>query len=401
MPSAFAELLSGDPNSGSAARATHPGPELHSARSSVTARIEGSRGTAHPSVAAPKSTVHPGTGWISWSVWRPVLLGAGLAFLIAIVPLAIALSGDGTGTRQASVQNLSTEAGQASAAGDWRRCIGLYTDVIQQASSDLTAVRGRAACEASHGDIGAAQSDLSHAISLDSTDPATFLARGHVNDELGSFSAAASDYEHVSQMPEASPDDAASAVEGLRTLHLDRDAIAAASAAIRRFPNAWQAHDELALTYNDLGDLPDANGQFQQALNLTSDLGRAKVLTDRAALRKATGDVNGALTDANQAVALDPRWEYLRARAEIRQALGDLSGADTDLTRALDIEQRGWWPDATKVRIWLLDERGKLRLELGDRADARSDFTAALAITPPSDVASRNVLQLELRQAQG
>lgn len=333
---------------------------------------------------------------------RLSLLMAGVAAIIAAIPISMTVfGGAGGGSRLIPVETLMRHASQAAARGDWPACIETYTLALEAAPADVAALRGRGACESSRGDSGAAASDYSRAISLDPTDPASLLARGQVNEQLGEVGQATADFERVVRMQAATAADAAAAVEGLRGLRLGSATVDTATSAVHRYPDAWQTYDELALAYVDAGSVAEALGEFKEAYSRSAGKDQAKVLADRAALFKSSGDLNGARADADRAVALDGRWEYLRLRAEIRQALGDLPGAVTDLSQAVTVERQSWWADATRVRIWLLDERGHVHVQMGQMAAARSDFSAALAITPADDAGTRAVLQAELAQASG
>lgn len=337
-----------------------------------------------------------------WRRRRGSLLAGGVAVVIAAALLSFSLlGGAGAKRTQVPVRTLMSQAGDDAARGDWAGCIGAFTQVIEAVPADVAALRGRGMCEAGRGDSGAADSDLSRAIAQEPTDPATFIARGQVRYQLGNTAPARADFDHVVDMSEATAADMATAVEGVRALHDPNEAVNTASAAVRRYPDAWETHDELALVYADAGRLPEAFGEFIASAARATGKDQAKVLADRAGLERSSGDLNGAFEDADRAAVIDRRWEYLRLRAEVRQARGDLTGAESDLSQALLVEQQVWWPDATTVHIWLLDERGRLRLQANRVANARSDFADALRLTPPDAAGTRAILQAELAQSGG
>lgn len=99
-----------------------------------------------------------------------------------------------------------------------------------------------------------------------------------------------------------------------------------------------------------------------------------KAYSGRVDVRRADGDIEGALTDCDAAIELLP--EHPRAyvlRAELRQGTGDLIGALADFDRAVARVPE----DAA-----LLTQRGLLQERRGDLMAAREDYRNAIRLDP-------------------
>jgi tetratricopeptide (TPR) repeat protein len=96
---------------------------------------------------------------------------------------------------------------------------------------------------------------------------------------------------------------------------------------------------------------------------------------------------NGALSDLNMALKLDPdhAGAYCNRGWE-KEELGDLKGAIEDYSRSISLNHR---------LIQNYVRRGGAHLKLGNNADAKSDFEMALSIDPHDDNALRGLKQLE------
>jgi tetratricopeptide (TPR) repeat protein len=334
----------------------------------------------------------------------PLGLG-GLMALVVLGALALLIKGgswfpSATPGGGHTGADLLVAGAQAYAAKDWAQCVSYYSQAISAAPSSSAAFAGRGKCEFGGGDFQSSVNDLSRAISLNGNGPSAPLlfARATAYDALGNDDAAAADYLKIVTASQSIPSDVATAVDGLRIANHVPAAVAAGLSAVNRYPGAWQVHDQLALSEDAVGSVSTATAEFTKALALASDApSKARVLHDRSELEQTQGALAGGFADVSQAIALDPRWEYYRTRAEIREGLDDLSGALVDLTQAVRVDE-STYPDDTTVRVWLLDERGRLQLTMGLKSGASRDFAAALPLT--SDPVARATLSNELAKAR-
>jgi|GEM_PF-802550 len=129
----------------------------------------------------------------------------------------------------------------------------------------------------------------------------------------------------------------------------------------------------------DLGDLTGAISDYDRAIAL--DPQDVAAYNNRGNARRAQGDLTGAISDYDQAIAFDPQFAgayYNRGNA--RRDQGDLTGAisDYDQAIALDLQFAGAYYN-----------RGNVRRDLGNLTGAISDYDQAIALDP-QDVAAYN-----------
>lgn len=102
-----------------------------------------------------------------------------------------------------------------------------------------------------------------------------------------------------------------------------------------------------------------------------------QTLTMRAAQRLQAGDVQGALADANAAIARDSRNSGAYAlRGTIRMTAGDRPGALADMTNAIELA-----PDVKGIEI-VYTNRANLHWLEGRMRQASTDVERALALNP-------------------
>ncbi|MBX3468003.1 MAG: tetratricopeptide repeat protein [Planctomycetes bacterium] len=111
----------------------------------------------------------------------------------------------------------------------------------------------------------------------------------------------------------------------------------------------------------------------------------------RARERLAAGDLAGARTDLDRALALDPmRVEAYVLRAEVSARSDDLRAALDDLHRAIELD-----PGRTDVLLL----RSRLRFDLGDLDGSLADAERALVLDPLE--AGANLQRARVRLARG
>lgn len=275
-------------------------------------------------------------------------------------------------------------------------CVTAYSSVLSVEPNSIVARAGRAACEP---DSEEAVQDLDVATRASPQDPALLLARGDANSSLGNSTEAGTDYLHVVDLPQATPDQCVVAARSLIALHFYDDADRALTESLARFPSQWELHDELALVSGALDRDDAAQREFAAALAGTTGKNNASVLYDRARFAIARGNLQAALVDAGQALTEDPtNYGISEQRAQVRQSLGDYTGAEADFGVAMTNEARFWHDDEALIR--LLTERSGVYLVEGERSSALADLYRAESLVPSSDATTRADIEQAITTAK-
>ncbi|MGO9324318.1 MAG: tetratricopeptide repeat protein [Terracidiphilus sp.] len=175
--------------------------------------------------------------------------------------------------------------------------------------------------------------------------------------------------------------------------------------AIEDFTKAIALKPDYAEAYVGRGYLLRQNGNtagtiadFTRALEITGSgwcncqQAKWKVLADRADLRGADGDLDGALADYGAAIEASHEKEASSLhikRAELEKAKGNPSGAIADLTSAIQLSS-----DTEAYRA-----RAAIKHEKGDLDGAIADLTSALLVDPCSSAAYGD--RAPIRKAKG
>jgi len=126
----------------------------------------------------------------------------------------------------------------------------------------------------------------------------------------------------------------------------------------------------------------DAYDGLYRVYELSSGTPRAQDCFERALLRQATGDPDGAIADYDRALAIQPRFALaFHNRGLARQAKGDPDGAIADYDEALHIDPSF---------VLALTSRGNARRAKGDQDGAIADYDRALALDPRFVMALNN-----------
>jgi tetratricopeptide (TPR) repeat protein len=134
-------------------------------------------------------------------------------------------------------------------------------------------------------------------------------------------------------------------------------------------------------------------GVSPAAASRAADQQSAEQVFDRGRAAEERGDLQAALADYTQAIALDP--EFVTAynnRAVVRYRLGDTTGALEDLSAAIRL-------DANDPLVY--DNRAQVRARLGDAQGAAADWQrAANLFLDQGDVASYQRVLDTMQRAQ-
>ncbi len=140
-------------------------------------------------------------------------------------------------------------------------------------------------------------------------------------------------------------------------------------------PGSSECFDR-AILHHAKGELELALRDYDQAIAIAPD--NVGTLWNRGIVRKARGDLDGAIADLDRALAIDPTCGAEQHRAQVHVMRGALDLAAADLDQLLARDPR----NATA-----LGDRALLRAARGDDAGAAVDLEQALAIDPSCTVA--------------
>lgn len=142
-------------------------------------------------------------------------------------------------------------------------------------------------------------------------------------------------------------------------------------AALKAVPNHLAALRGRAHTLSELGRHAEAAALIERAMVIG---GRATLLADRALLRERAGNIAGARTDLDGAIALDPSNSWARGtRGRFLQDEGEHQAALTDFDAALALE-----PEVTSYHY----RRGLSLAALARPREAIAAFDGALRLEP-------------------
>jgi len=197
------------------------------------------------------------------------------------------------------------------------------------------------------------------------------LVRARVRIHLGQHAAAREDAEKAVEL---SPHRAeAHELRGLALRHLGN--LAGAREAYDRaiaLAATPERHRERARLRIAAQDLEGARRDYDDALRL--DPKDAVTWSARAAVRGTLRDFEGTVADATESIRLDPRFAHAwHTRAQARYALGRYEESEADFGEAVRLDPRN-------AEAWI--SRGALREMRGDRKGALGDYRAALGAMP-------------------
>jgi tetratricopeptide (TPR) repeat protein len=125
------------------------------------------------------------------------------------------------------------------------------------------------------------------------------------------------------------------------------------------------------------GNLAGAISDYTQAIAL--DAGAIRGYLNRGIIRNLMGDHDGAIADETQVIVLDPKNAVAYSnRGNAKRAKADFGGSMVDYTEAIAL-------DPQHLNAYL--NRGNLRYLQKDYSGAITDYTAAIALSPKNVVA--------------
>ncbi|MEW6351799.1 MAG: tetratricopeptide repeat protein [Thermodesulfobacteriota bacterium] len=188
---------------------------------------------------------------------RPVTarLFRALIGLMSVLMLALSPSG---AAYASSVTDLLNDGLQSHLAGDLRRAVEVYTEVVNKDSQNATAYNWRGTAYDDLGDLDKALADLTKAVEIDDKYADAYNNRGEVFRKMGKPNEAIKDYQKASTLD----------------------------------PAFAEAHYNMALVYEGLRNNPQAAQQYKKYVELKPD---AK---DKAQVEQTIAKLGGAPADA-------------------------------------------------------------------------------------------------------
>ena len=281
----------------------------------------------------------------------PARVGVTVA-LLAIATVIVASCGSSPGDLQSLINQpqkagavpgtvqggLIGEARLARAAHQPLICIADYTQALGTFPSLVLAYTGRGACYLSGGkNSAAAVHDYTEAIALDPTRSALYLRRAAADRASGNVTAALADYQHGSLLPNATPSEQLSAIDGLLALADQQAARTVYMQASERNPHASALQIAAADIATAAGDSAAAARDYTTALQLATtkaDVGQA--LTRLCHFEVLSHQYTKAAVDCADAAQVSPAasgaYDDLSA---VQLALGNPATALVDINSAI------------------------------------------------------------------
>ncbi len=154
------------------------------------------------------------------------------------------------------------------------------------------------------------------------------------------------------------------------------------------------SYSNLALIYQNLGDLPRAKSEMEKAISIQEaqldpqHLSLATLYSNLATIYKALGDLPRAKTEMEKAISiketqLEPQHLSLATSysnlATIYQALGDLPRAKTEMEKAISIQEAQLDPQHLSLAT-LYSNLAIIYRDLGDLPKAKTEMEKAITI---------------------
>ena len=158
--------------------------------------------------------------------------------------------------------------------------------------------------------------------------------------------------------------------------------------AIRLNPDFSEAFNNRGIVRKAKGDLDGALADYAEAIQLNP--GYPNAFNNRGNVREAKGDLDGALAEYAEAIRLKPDYpDALYNRGVVRQAKGDLDGALADYAEAIRLK-----PDYTNAFY----NRGKLKKVLRDHSGAVADLQKYLDLGGGERDGDQSAVEEEIRK---
>ena len=201
-----------------------------------------------------------------------------------------------------------------------------------------------------------------------------YVRRGDMRGQYGDLAGAVADYLRAVKLdPTSVPaSKLESAYHNCGIVRFELGAYAAAIAdlshAIELKPNDQDLFNDRGVAKWNQGDIEGAIADYNQSIAINPKTA-ARAYRNRALLKSSKGDKDGAITDYNQAIELEPKnANAYNKRGELKHAKGDLDAAIGDFTTAIGLDPK---------LLIAYKNRGDAKQAKGDTSGAKEDFDRA------------------------
>ena len=237
------------------------------------------------------------------------------------------------------------------------------TRAIELDAKNAIAYRNRALAKNINGDADGALADYNHAIELDPKNAGAFNSRGMIKKSKGDLDGAIADFNSAIELNKKL---AIAYKNRGETKQAKGDAAGANEDLKRAGELDPQLQDEGSSA--DHVDHGTAKGKEKESAASVEDF------FNRAGVKKAAGDLDGAIADYDRAIQLDPKDPAIyNNRGLAKQAKGNLDAAIVDFNRAIQLNPK----DAVAC-----SNRGNAKRDKGDMDGAIADYNRAIRLDP-------------------
>jgi tetratricopeptide (TPR) repeat protein len=238
-----------------------------------------------------------------------------------------------------------------------------FTRAIELDAKSAIAYRNRTLAKNINGDADGAIADYNRAIGLDPKNADAFNSRGMIKKAKGDLDGAIADFNSAIELNEK----LAIAYKNRGEAKQAKGDAAGANEDLKR---AGEFDPQLRDEESSAGhvDRSTAKGKEKESAASVEDF------FNRAGVKKAAGDLDGAIADYDRAIQLDPKDAAIyNNRGLAKQEKGDLDAAIVDFNRAIQLNPK----DAVAC-----SNRGNAKRDKGDLDGAIADYNRAIRFDP-------------------
>ena len=274
----------------------------------------------------------------------------------AIVDLDAAIQADPTYAKAWENRGVT-----ANRMGKFDQAIGDFTEAIRLAPGSANAYLGRGNAYGDKQQLRMAVDDFTRAIGLEPNCLLAWYNRAFTRGQLRDFRGAVGDYTAAiglwengrGVLPFGPMVAFNNRGEGYMNLRDYKQALADFNTALEYAPEDPSLYTARSHCHMALGDHQKAIQDASRAIELSR---YPHAYAMRGLVRSRMGDIDGAVSDMNEAVKLSPRDPYVYAtRGLVLKAKGDYVGAKRDFEKVLELD-----PSDTQSRVNLQDAERKL-----------------------------------------